>query len=1000
MPEALVIILDVGRTMSAKERTPTHFDAAKKAVTLLIQQKIIYNPKDEIGLLLVGTEGTENDLYEEGSDQYAHITLARDMDTCDLEFLRKLERLEASEHQGDLLDAIIVAMDLLIKKAGKRKLDKRLMVITDAASEIGNPEDIKAVVAQFKSRDVRFDVIGLDFVAIEDEDEADEEAVVKHDGPAAAAAGVKPPKFPKDAPREEQTRFLIGAHPTLNPVKPDGDDAGRYPPGVIMRGDTHHCAMKLIAYLKKKTILQRPTFKGDLDIGGVALIPIRECRKKGYLDIGGVSSDPHGSLPPRVDDVCGCCHGLCLCGNWFFLFKLKRVHTVSSLTRAHCVCLVVASFASHLIPHTRAFATGMDARQVACYGATMEVKFPTMKKLSMVALKAKHAESIDVKMQRVYFRPPDMAHEVETEERLKGYRYGKDLVSMSKADEDFLKAKNRSEKCLQLIGFAKREAVPRNHFTSNVELCVHDSKSSQSPLALEALVQALFEMDRVRVVALAGMAIPHVAIVRYINRFILTVAVRVGRVAIVRYIKRAGAAPHLACLIPHIKYDYHAFHIVQLPFAEDVRNYTFPSFASLKKHQPTPAQLAAVDELLTKMDLMQAALDEDGQPMEAIKPRFTYHPVLQHFYQCLQQRALRPDEPLAALDPFIERYVNPDSEVLRRAEDALNAFKAAFPLHKADRYVHRAYVCVHYCISNIISVSCVSPWVHMQIGMSTERVREVRSANPVADFRAMCARRDEDLVELGLGRVGCVWLDEDDIYRVCRDEDLVELGLGRVGCVWLDEDDIYRVCRDEDLVELGVFGWMEMIYIVCALGRVGCVWLDEDDIYRVCRDEDLVELGLGRAGCVWLDEDDIYRVCRDEDLVELAFTQMADMVHKLVTESIRGNFYGRACECVAALREEAIKCDETTRFNKFLRDLKQAYAGHALHADFWKQVIAQKTTLITQEESQDSAVPAAEATQFLSEAEAPGAAAAAGSGEKPPEGGAPAEDADDLLALM
>ena len=55
-------------------------------------------------------------------------------------------------------------------------------------------------------------------------------------------------------------------------------------------------------------------------------------------------------------------------------------------------------------------------------------------------------------------------------------------------------------------------------------------------------------------------------------------------------------------------------------------------------------------------NLMTAGRDEDGDPMEALKPRHTYNPVLQRLYQCIQTRALVPGAPLPPLDPIIEKY--------------------------------------------------------------------------------------------------------------------------------------------------------------------------------------------------------------------------------------------------------------------------------------------------------------------------------------------------------
>ena len=44
-----------------------------------------------------------------------------------------------------------------------------------------------------------------------------------------------------------------------------------------------------------------------------------------------------------------------------------------------------------------------------------------------------------------------------------------------------------------------------------------------------------------------------------------------------------------------------------------------------------------------------------SQPMEALKPKCTYNPVLQHFYQAVQKRALQPEAPVPPLDPVIQK---------------------------------------------------------------------------------------------------------------------------------------------------------------------------------------------------------------------------------------------------------------------------------------------------------------------------------------------------------
>lgn len=71
-------------------------------------------PKDEIALILIGTDCTNNVLNTTLGD-YEHISVAFNLEQTNWQMLRILEReIEApTSSEGDWLDALIVAMDFL-----------------------------------------------------------------------------------------------------------------------------------------------------------------------------------------------------------------------------------------------------------------------------------------------------------------------------------------------------------------------------------------------------------------------------------------------------------------------------------------------------------------------------------------------------------------------------------------------------------------------------------------------------------------------------------------------------------------------------------------------------------------------------------------------------------------------------------------------------------------------------------------------------------------------
>ena len=70
-------------------------------------------PHDEVALVLMGTQGTNNNLSNELCG-YEHISEAFDMGLTNWQMLRILENeIKPSNCEADWLDAIVIGMDVL-----------------------------------------------------------------------------------------------------------------------------------------------------------------------------------------------------------------------------------------------------------------------------------------------------------------------------------------------------------------------------------------------------------------------------------------------------------------------------------------------------------------------------------------------------------------------------------------------------------------------------------------------------------------------------------------------------------------------------------------------------------------------------------------------------------------------------------------------------------------------------------------------------------------------
>ncbi|XP_046939820.1 X-ray repair cross-complementing protein 5 [Lynx rufus] len=132
---AIVLCMDVGSAMSNSlpgEESP--FELAKKLMTMFVQRQVFAESKDEIALVLFGTDGTENALA--GKDQYQNITVHRHLMLPDFDLLEDIEsKIQPGSQQADFLDALIVCMDVIQQETVGKKFGKRhIEVFTDLSS--------------------------------------------------------------------------------------------------------------------------------------------------------------------------------------------------------------------------------------------------------------------------------------------------------------------------------------------------------------------------------------------------------------------------------------------------------------------------------------------------------------------------------------------------------------------------------------------------------------------------------------------------------------------------------------------------------------------------------------------------------------------------------------------------------------------------------------------------------------------------------------------------
>ncbi|XP_065527613.1 X-ray repair cross-complementing protein 5 isoform X2 [Lathamus discolor] len=147
---AIVLCLDVGFTMSSSAPgEESSLEQAKKVMTKFVQRQVFAESKDEVAVVLFGTDGTRNDLASR--DQYQNITVHRSLMLPDFDLLEDIQdMIKPGSEKADFLDAIIVCMDLLQKQTVGKKYEKRhIELFTDLCSPVSE-DQLEIIIANLK----------------------------------------------------------------------------------------------------------------------------------------------------------------------------------------------------------------------------------------------------------------------------------------------------------------------------------------------------------------------------------------------------------------------------------------------------------------------------------------------------------------------------------------------------------------------------------------------------------------------------------------------------------------------------------------------------------------------------------------------------------------------------------------------------------------------------------------------------------------------------------
>ncbi|KDR84736.1 hypothetical protein GALMADRAFT_233050 [Galerina marginata CBS 339.88] len=480
---------------------------------------------------------------------------------------------------------------------------------------------------------------------------------------------------------------------------------------------------------------------------------------------------------------------------------------------------------------------------------------------------------------------------VEKEDLVRGFKYGTTYAPCP--DGQFPKLPTR--KGIDICGFFPAKNHRRELFMGEIQYIWAEPSSPQQQVALSSIVKAMEEKDVM---------------------------------AIARWVSKDGFDPKMGILIPTLFDNVDCLLWAPMPFADDVRQYTFASLdrlinkkgEALKEHPylPTNEQLDAMDKFVDAMDLMDAGeKDEDGNRLPWFETTQSYNPAIHRVKQAMFHCAVAKDivtNPLPPPHPDLLKYFDPPKRAVKRARDAVEECKTTFKVKEVPKRVAKARKDGHSHAQdeddNILLLDRKRPTERTQSQMS------IGGSTSPTKAKALANAEDSETEDE----------DEEELLLEKRKPNPPHRGNG------------VPLPTPARSVSPGIDPGR-------APGRI-----------------------VGNTYPL----KDFQKNIAQGDVVTKAVEDLSAVIAEVVMRPFASRRADEMLECMTVLRKTCLEEDEIDAWNVFIRDLKGKCLSKPGNSDFWRQVkeVGKDIGLIGKQEAKkhggDSAVTENEVGEFIS----------------------------------
>ncbi|KAJ2945470.1 hypothetical protein O0L34_g283 [Tuta absoluta] len=163
--QGTLIILDIGRNTAEpdEKNKKSFFEAARECTARLIERKIMSQGKNQMGIMLLGSKKTKNNMASQCEGAFRRIELVAQMQDPTWKMIRDVPE-QPSNNQGDWLEAVIAAADHFKNEvSGVNIASKKIVLMTNFQNPTKlDRDDVEQVLNGLKDDNFELDVIGPD----------------------------------------------------------------------------------------------------------------------------------------------------------------------------------------------------------------------------------------------------------------------------------------------------------------------------------------------------------------------------------------------------------------------------------------------------------------------------------------------------------------------------------------------------------------------------------------------------------------------------------------------------------------------------------------------------------------------------------------------------------------------------------------------------------------------------------------------------------------------